>query len=111
MGRLDLDALDTAQRLLRAEVSIDPSSVAARERLGLVLARAGLTREAIVYLEAAAALAPQEARIHMNLGILYAQEGDLEAARDSLRHALRLRPDYARAREVLERLESALAPE
>jgi len=47
--------------------------------------------------------------VEYNIGVLLARRGDLAAAADHFRQALRIKPDYDAARRALERAEAAQA--
>ncbi|MDD5299062.1 MAG: tetratricopeptide repeat protein [Gallionella sp.] len=57
--------------------------------------------DALVPMQKAAALSPNDAEVHNNLGVLLQAQGRLEAALASLRRALELKPDYANAHNSL----------
>jgi serine/threonine protein kinase/Flp pilus assembly protein TadD len=59
------------------------------------------TEEAIRYLTAAVALRPHNPGMHVNLGILLRDQGDLGGAMAECQEAIRLRKDYARAYHIL----------
>lgn len=65
-------------------------------------------RGAIVDLEGAVALAPRDARLRNEIGILYADAGDRARAMDSFRQAVALDPAYARAWNNMGNAERAL---
>jgi tetratricopeptide (TPR) repeat protein len=92
-------AFAEAERLL-------PDSVVVLFRYGQLLASQQRSTEAIVRFERALAMAePQQAAdIHNQLGMLQANQGRTDAARDHFEAALRLCPDFAAARQNLDRL-------
>ena len=55
--------------------------------------------------ESAAKLNPTDAAIRLNLAVAYAQLGRTADARSQAHEALRLNPEYAKARELLAVLE------
>jgi Flp pilus assembly protein TadD len=75
---------------------------ALHEERGLALVMLGRPLEARVELEEARRLDPARASAALNLAVLEAQEGRLDAARSLAREALRLQPDYPQARGLLE---------
>jgi protein O-GlcNAc transferase len=69
--------------------------------LGCVLIQTGRIREALVPIQKAAALSPQDAEAHSNLGIMLIKLGRLEEAEASYRQAIALKSDYAEAHSNL----------
>jgi Flp pilus assembly protein TadD len=57
-------------------------------------------------LEEAVRLDPASASARLNLAVVHAQEGRLEAARARLEEALRLRPDYPQAQGLRQALDA-----
>jgi tetratricopeptide (TPR) repeat protein len=104
---LQLGRPDLAIRFLNAGIAQDPLMAALREKRGLALVMLGRPGEARPELEEARRLDPASASVCLNLAVLEAQEGRLEAARTLAREALRLQPDYPQARGLLEVLERA----
>jgi tetratricopeptide (TPR) repeat protein len=111
-------AAEAAARLLERSLALDPSRAETRlvlgqalsalhEKRGLALAMLGRTAEARPELEEARRLDPASASACLNLAVLEAQEGRLDAARGLAREALRLQPDYPQARGLLEALAGA----
>ena len=84
------------EALWRRALAVAPSSVA-HSNLGLVLARAGDTREAIPHYQEALGLRPTYAEAWNNLALARAQQGDVAGAARSLAEAVRLKPRYATA--------------
>jgi tetratricopeptide (TPR) repeat protein len=78
--------------------------VALIERLGVLLAMSGRAREAITVLERAITRQPSSASLHLNLAVALAQDGRIAEARIRVGEALRLKPDYAPARALADRL-------
>jgi tetratricopeptide (TPR) repeat protein len=74
-----------------------PDAEAARQK-GLELSRANQLPEAITELEKAAALDPNSAEIHADLGNTKLLAGDLAGATSSLETAVKLKPDLGVAR-------------
>lgn len=69
---------------------------------GIALAiEPGGRAEAIAALELAVRLDPRSETARLDLGVLYAEDGRIDAARAEAREALRLRPDYDKARALL----------
>ena len=72
--------------------------------LGNLLMEQGQTKEALVLLETATTLAPNNAYCHLTLGMAYRQIGQQEAARRELERATQLEPGNAKAHYQLGRL-------
>lgn len=93
-----------AQPLLERAVAQRPASSPAHESLGLALLLQGLTDRAIPALSRAAALDSSSASARYNLAVALAQAGKIAEARAQAEAALRIRPDYPQAQEMLQRL-------
>lgn len=65
--------------------------------LGFLLAMKGQPEKAVVALERAVALAPDDIRARMNLGTALASTNDFSAAVKSLRYVIELQPEYDQA--------------
>jgi Flp pilus assembly protein TadD len=93
---------EEAERHLRELLRYDPENARAHGNLGIILAQ----RRDVAGAEAefGAALQYDEAipEVHNALGALLFQKGDIDAAISHYRDALRLRPDYERARANLD---------
>ncbi len=74
-----------------------PSNYVAHTNLGIALAAAGRTDEAIRHYQAAIALNPRDRRGYNNLGEALSRERRYAEAEASLREALRIDPGYAHA--------------
>jgi len=98
VGRSD----DAIQNYTRA-VTKDPALIDARYALANALLRSDRPGEAIPHYEALLELRRDIPDTYNNLGIAYAQTGQLDKARACWENALRLRPDFAAARENLDR--------
>ena len=104
---LQIGRPDLALRFLDRGIAADPRMAAIREKRGLSLAMLERRAEARAELEEAHRLDPASASACLNLAVLEAQGGRLEAARALAREALRLQPDYPHARGLLAELERA----
>jgi tetratricopeptide (TPR) repeat protein len=78
---------------------------ALREKRGLALVMLERPQDARAELEEAHRLDPTSASACLNLAVLHAQEGRVEAALTYAREALRLQPDYPQARGLLAALQ------
>jgi tetratricopeptide (TPR) repeat protein len=104
---LQLRRPDLALRFLDRGIAQDPRVAALREKRGLALVMLERPTEARMELEEARRLDPASASACLNLAVLEAQEGRLDAARVLASEALRLQPDYPQARGLLEALARA----
>ncbi len=104
---LQMQRPDLALRFLDAGIAKHPGIAALREKRGLALVMLERPGEARGELEEARRLDPKSASASLNLAVLEAQQGRLDAARALAREALRLQPDYPQARGLLETIERA----
>jgi len=93
----------TAAALARADkvLAAQPKDAQMRFLKSVVLADAGRGGEAVALLTTLTQDYPELAEPHNNLAVLHAGAGEHDKARLELEVALRLRPDYATARENL----------
>ena len=103
---MSLEAPAVAEPALRLAIRQEPASAPAHEALGLALAQLGHGAEARAEMEAACRLDPGSPTAFFNLAVLSLREGRREEARRLAAEAVRRRPDYAPARDLLD----ALAP-
>jgi Flp pilus assembly protein TadD len=83
-----------------------PENANARLSYASQLSRAGLFKEAVIEFGLIVKGMPENAEAHNGLGVAYAQLGNIDAAIDEFRLALRLKPDFGMARVNLERAEA-----
>jgi len=108
------ETCDTAARYYRAHqnqhrakelwlraAALDPRHVASRLQLAALYAQEGQPKEALEFCKQAEEIAPQEAAVHLNVGILAAQLRRLKFAEAALRKACTLAPDNADAARLL----------
>lgn len=89
----------------RRALSEDARMVPARTRLAILLLKDPATAtEGVRLLSETAALAPDNANVHFNLGVALAARGDLSGAEAHYLRAVALDPGYALAHEALGRL-------
>jgi len=69
--------------------------------LGVVFQQMGRGADALAPMQKAAALSPNDAEVHLNLGNILNDLGRLNEAEASLRRALQIKPDYAAAHSNL----------
>lgn len=101
----DLDEPNAALACLRACLRVDPKHASAWHDLGWMLVDGDDTRaEAIEAYRRSIALRPDVAMSHYNLAYAQYRAGDFAACRQALAEALRLAPDLAIAKELLESL-------
>ncbi|HIE51823.1 MAG TPA: FHA domain-containing protein [Armatimonadetes bacterium] len=103
-GRI-LEAVEHLQRATRKE----PKKVESWQLLARALSQRRRYAEAIEALEQALAVEPDNAAVLYNLGLAYEAAGRLEHALLAYEAALARDPEYAKARETLTALASALA--
>jgi ketosteroid isomerase-like protein len=99
------EALDRVERFLVAH----PRDSRARFLKGVILSEQNKPQEAIAVFTALTADFPELPEPYNNLAVLYANQGDLERARQSLEMAIRTHPSYAIAHENLGDIYAALA--
>ena len=103
------DRLQVALGHYEEALRIDPNVAWVHLALALQLsAIPGRDADAISHAEAALRLHPDYPEAYNCLGIVYAQEGRLDAARENWERALQIKPDYETARENLAMLEKML---
>lgn len=86
--------LGAAERRLRRSVARDPFLAPAWQLLGVTLARAGRTNEAVDAYREALRRVPDSEDAHAQLGILLARQGGGAEAESHLREAIRLSPEF-----------------
>ena len=103
LGLASLDNGDSRLALWAYEIalSIKPDSADARYNLGLALKAGGFHLDALEQLEKAAQAAPTDARPHLSLANLYAQQlRDNSAARRHYQKVLELNPRHPEAAKI-----------
>jgi tetratricopeptide (TPR) repeat protein len=78
-------------------LKVTPNDSELRDDVAVLYLSRGMVNNAIRHFEISAALKPQSAAAHFNLGTAQAQGGRFDASVASFRTALKLRPDYALA--------------
>jgi 4-amino-4-deoxy-L-arabinose transferase-like glycosyltransferase len=109
---IEKDRLDEAAKLIDDTESItrDPAtlhlrSAGAFRQAGIRYVQSNQTDKALIAFESAHRFDPADASNLLNIAVLQAQRGDISAARQDARDALRLRPDYPQAQGLLRALE------
>lgn len=85
-------------------LKVTPNDAELRDDVAVLYLSRGMVNNAIRHFEISAALKPQSAAAHFNLGTAQAQGGRFDAAVGSFRTALQLRPDYSLAHGNLGRV-------
>lgn len=93
--------LADVEALARAMTVRYPGYGTGWKALGVALTQMGRTAEALVPMQKAAALSPDDAEAQNNLGAAFQKLGRLDAAETSYRRALRISPDYLEAHSNL----------
>jgi tetratricopeptide (TPR) repeat protein len=98
--------LESARSYLLRSVQIDGMAAEARNNLAIVLANLGDREGALLHFTAAGSAATA----HNNLGAVYSAHGRWREAQREFRLALSLQPDYLKARQNLDEVESLFPP-
>jgi tetratricopeptide (TPR) repeat protein len=85
-------------------LKVTPNDAELRDDVALLYLSRGMVNNAVRHFAISAALKPESAAAHFNLGTAQAQAGRFEAAVQSFRTALKLRPDYSVAHGNLGRV-------
>jgi tetratricopeptide (TPR) repeat protein len=92
--------LDEALRLAQRAAATAPNRAEIQDTLGWVYYKKELPALAIPPFEKSVEQAPDNPTYHYHLGLAHAKSGNVEQARRALSTALKLKPDYAEAREL-----------
>jgi tetratricopeptide (TPR) repeat protein len=105
-GRQELGAghLDAAEKEFRAALAADPKNALAHRELADIYRRRGKLNEAVQELQTALALR-DSATGRVMLARIYLEQKKPELARAEVEKAVKLAPNYAEARQLLENLE------
>ncbi|HEY3283146.1 MAG TPA: tetratricopeptide repeat protein [Armatimonadota bacterium] len=98
-----------AVALLQETAEATPTDPKAREMYGIALSMAGDSQRALGELEAAAALSPESASVHYNLGMVYERLGRSDEAGAAYKASLDADPGYKQAQDRLSKLAGAPA--
>jgi len=98
---MQLESPSLAAAFFNQAIIAAPNAAKPLQDLGLALAMMGRYPEAILNLERAVLLGPADPGGQLNLAVAYAEAGRIADARARAQEALRLKPDYAKARQFL----------
>ena len=93
--------LDVAERWAETAIDLVPTHAGVHDTLGMVYYRRQRYREALQRFQQSVELAPHNAVYRYHLAMVYAKNGEVERARESLRLALDRNPDHTDARQLL----------
>jgi predicted Zn-dependent protease len=97
----ELNSAELAERFYGRAVAVRPTFAAARRQLGLTYATSGRLSEGAHELELAVRSEPADPVTHLNLAVAYAGLGRTPEARQQAQEALRLKPGYDKAMQLL----------
>jgi len=111
-GRQELSAgnMDAAEKEFRAVLAVEPANAAAHRGLGEIARRQGKMDDAVKELQASLATR-DSAEVRTMLAKIYLEQKKPELARAEAEKALKLAPNYAEAKQLLEHLRSSKAAE
>jgi tetratricopeptide (TPR) repeat protein len=107
-GRQELSAgrLDTAESAFRSALAADPGDASAHRGLADIARRRNKLDDAVKELQTA--LARRDSAVdHVSLARIYVEQKKNDLARTELERALKLAPNYAEAKQLMEHLKSA----
>jgi len=87
---------DEARTLYTELLDLDPSDGSALNNLGVAEDMLGLSREALLHLDAALARRPEDACVANNVGAVHVHRGDLVAAEEAFRRVVKIDPRFHR---------------
>jgi tetratricopeptide (TPR) repeat protein len=110
-GRQELSAgkMDAAEREFRAALAAEPSNAAAHRGLGEIERHQGKMDDAVKELQASLA-ARDSAEVRTMLAKIYLEQKKTDLARAEAEKALKLAPNYAEAKQLLDHLQNSKAP-
>jgi len=98
---------DDALKVYTEAVRINPNYALSQSKLGMMLLENGHDEEAFTHLDIAAQIVPTNANLQFNLGIFLSRHNQPQEALKHFQNALRLRPDFDRAKNESEKLLAA----
>ena len=110
-GRQELSAgnVDAAEKEFRAALVAEPGNAAAHRGLGEIERHQGKMDDAVKELQASLA-ARDSAEVRTMLAKIYLEQKKTDLARSEAEKALRLAPNYAEAKQLLDHLQNSKAP-
>lgn len=110
-GRLELSAgnVDAAEKEFRAALVAEPDNAAAHRGLGEIARHQGKMDDAVKELQASLA-ARDSAEVRTMLAKIYLEQKKTDLARSEAEKALKLAPNYAEAKQLLDHLQNSKAP-
>ncbi len=110
-GRQELSVgnMDAAEREFRAALAAEPSNAAAHRGLGEIERHQGKMDDAVKELQASLA-ARDSAEVRTMLAKIYLEQKKTDLARAEAEKALKLAPNYAEAKQLLDHLQNSKAP-
>jgi len=110
-GRQELSAgkMDAAEREFRAALAAEPSNAAAHRGLGEIERHQGKMDDAVKELQASLA-ARDSAEVRTILAKIYLEQKKTDLARAEAEKALKLAPNYAEAKQLLDHLQNSKSP-
>lgn len=96
---------DPTEHIMKA-IRLDPSYGPARYHYGSLLLKRGDVQKALQEFLMAMNRGVDAPELHNNLGVIYAQQGQIDKAKSEFNTALRMRPSYEAARQNLEKLQT-----
>jgi len=107
---LSMGHLDVAEREFRSVLDADPANAAAHRGLGEIDRRQGKLDDAVKELQVSLD-ARDSAVVRTMLAKIYLEQKKPDLAREQVEKALKLAPNYAEAKQLLEHLQNSKAPE
>jgi tetratricopeptide (TPR) repeat protein len=110
-GRQELAAgnMDAAEKEFRAALAAEPSNAAAHRGLGEIERHQGKMDDAVKELQASLATR-DSAEVRTMLAKIYLEQKKTDLARSEAERALKLAPNYAEAKQLLDHLQNSKAP-
>lgn len=110
-ARQELSAgnMDAAEKEFRTALAAEPSNAAAHRGLGEIERHQGKMDDAVKELQASLA-ARDSAEVRTMLAKIYLEQKKTDLARSEAEKALKLAPNYAEARQLLDHLQNTKAP-
>ena len=92
--------LDEALQLAQTAQQLLPDEPNVNDTLGWIYYQKKMVTQAVPHLESSVQKAPNDPSHHFHLGMAYVQTGDWQKARESLKKAFALKPDFEGAEEA-----------